>query len=116
MAETDEQALRELDRIYDPEAVLHYGETQAIRTRAQVLADVAGAPWGYRAFTRRPDYVAIHGDIGVTMGSELVVPDHTHPAGGAADQPLNRRYTHVYRRRNGAWTLLVRHVNHVGDG
>jgi ketosteroid isomerase-like protein len=127
--ETDEQALRELDiaganaaftrnaealgQVYDAEFVLHYGESRRVRTRAEVLADVANAPWGYRTFIRQPDYVSVHGDIGVTMGAEQVVPDRTHPSGAPADQPLDRRYTHVYRRRAGRWTLLVRHANHL---
>ena len=61
---------------------------------------------------RTPESVTITGDIGVVMGREigLVAPGSETENGTAR---LNRRYTNVYLRVNGAWRLLARHANIV---
>jgi hypothetical protein len=55
---------------------------------------------------RIPESVTITGDVGVVMGRETGLS-------GAA--PVNRRYTNVYLRENGAWRLLARHANVVPE-
>jgi hypothetical protein len=55
---------------------------------------------------RIPESAMITGDIGVVMGRETGLSGAT---------PVNRRYTNVYLRENGAWRLLARHANVVAE-
>jgi hypothetical protein len=55
---------------------------------------------------RIPESVTITGDIGVVMGRETGLSGATQ---------VNRRYTNVYLRENGAWRLLARHANVIPE-
>jgi hypothetical protein len=55
---------------------------------------------------RIPESVTITGNVGVVMGRETGLNGATH---------VNRRYTNVYLRENGAWRLLARHANVVAE-
>ena len=67
-------------------------------------------------FERVAEQVTITGDVAVVMGRERVFP------GAASEQALmygqkilNRRYTNVYLRVDGAWRHIARHANIMPD-
>lgn len=61
---------------------------------------------------RIPESVTITGNIGVVMGREVGL---TAAGSEQSATRINRRYTNVYLRENGAWRLLARHANIVPE-
>lgn len=83
-----------------------------ILTREDLIRMVGSGDIRNEVFERTPEAVVITGDVGVVMGREVVYP------GAASEQArmygqktLNRRYTNVYLREDGAWRHLARHAN-----
>jgi ketosteroid isomerase-like protein len=59
------------------------------------------------SFTRDVEQIIIRGDVVFAMGSETVVPgDQTQ-----AQQPVKRRYTNIWMKKDGMWKLMARHAN-----
>jgi ketosteroid isomerase-like protein len=104
-----------LGRLYSPDHLLHFAPARAVRTREQVLDDVREARIPYASFSRVTEHVSVHGEVGVTIGSEVAVIKGEDPAhhGAKPNQVLERRYTHIWRNDGSAWRLLVRHVSLV---
>jgi hypothetical protein len=75
-------------------------------TRQDFLQAVGSGQIRNEIAERIPESVTITGDIGVIMGRET---------GGSGATKVNRRYTNVYMRENGAWRLLARHANVVAE-
>jgi len=48
------------------------------------------------------------------MGNELVVPK-TAPKGSSHDtnQPIKRRFTNVWMRKDGKWLMIARHASNI---
>jgi ketosteroid isomerase-like protein len=96
--------------LYSVDFLLH-SPANTVMSRDQVLeAARRGArreSFWYESYVRITEFVRVLGDVGVTMGSESVVPG----SGPDAGRRVERRFTHVYRKENGAWKLLVRHAN-----
>jgi len=62
----------------------------------------------YQSFQRIAEAVKIHGETGIVMGREIVMPDHQSAGAG---QTIHRRYTNIWMKRDGAWRLVARHAN-----
>lgn len=62
----------------------------------------------YASFTREIEQVLVRGDVVFCMGSEIVVPADGHPNAG---RETKRRYTNIWMRQNGVWTLVARHAS-----
>jgi len=60
------------------------------------------------SFTREVEYIAIRGDVVLSMGNETVLPGGDIPAPG---QPVKRRYTNIWMKVEGDWKLIARHAN-----
>jgi ketosteroid isomerase-like protein len=73
--------------------------------RSQVLAGVEARRIAYSAFERTVEATRVSADVAVTMGRETVSP--------VGDGAVARRYTHVWRRVDGAWRLAARHASIV---
>ena len=102
-----------LDGLYAPDHLLHFAPGKIVRTRDQVLDDVRAHRVIYSSFSRATEHVSLHGHVGVTIGSEIAIPQGNHPAHRDAGKAVHRRYTHIWRRDGDRWRLLVRHVNVV---
>lgn len=98
-----------LARIYADHLVLHFAPAKLVRTGEQVLSDMRTNPTLYDSFVRTTEFVSIQGDIGITIGREAAVPTATHPAHTSG--PIQRRYSHVWRKEKDDWKLLFRHVS-----
>lgn len=52
----------------------------------------------------------IDGDVAIVMGGETVV---TRVASGPEPPPIERRFSHTWRRTPVGWRLIARHANRV---
>jgi len=79
-----------------------------VKSRDEVLAAVREGRIRYSAFDRTVERVVLQGDCAISMGGELVIPTGDRPDAG---QKTPRRYSHVWRKIDGAWVLIARHAN-----
>ena len=63
---------------------------------------------GYASFTREIEQILVRGDVVFCMGNEVVMPAADNPKEG---DEVRRRYTNVWMKQNGTWTLVARHVS-----
>jgi hypothetical protein len=96
-----------IDRISHPNLRVNAPNGRVV-TRQDFLQAVGSGHIQNEIAERIPESVTITGDIGVVMGRE------TGTVAGSATR-VNRRYTNVYLRENGAWRMLVRHANVVAE-
>lgn len=68
----------------------------------------------YSKFERNIEKVLLHDSVIIVMGSELVVPK-TAPKGSSHDtnQPIKRRFTNVWMRKDGKWLMIARHASNI---
>ena len=68
----------------------------------------------YSKFERNIEKVLFHDSVIIVMGNELVVPK-TAPKGSSHDtsQPIKRRFTNVWMRKNGKWLMIARHASNI---
>ena len=68
----------------------------------------------YSKFERNIEKVLLHDSVIIVMGNELVVPK-TAPKGTSHDtnQPVKRRFTNVWMRKEGTWLMIARHANTI---
>ena len=64
----------------------------------------------YSSFVRVPESIQIHKNTVIVMGRETVVPKGNSPDAG---KTINRRYTHIWMKREGKWRLVARHANKI---
>jgi len=62
----------------------------------------------YSSFTREIEQILVRGDVVFCMGNEVVVPAGDNPKAG---EEIRRRYTNVWMKQNGAWTLVARQAS-----
>jgi ketosteroid isomerase-like protein len=63
----------------------------------------------FSRFDRSVERIEVDGDVAVSMGSETV----QQKAGPQAGKIIQRRYTNIWRLKNGKWRLRFRHANVV---
>lgn len=68
----------------------------------------------YSKFERNIEKILLHDSVIVVMGSELVIPKSA-PKGSSHDtnQPINRRFTNIWMRKEGKWLMIARHASNV---
>ena len=68
----------------------------------------------YSKFERNIEKILLHDSVIVVMGNELVVPKAA-PRGSSHDtnQPIKRRFTNVWMRKDGKWLMIARHANEI---
>jgi len=62
----------------------------------------------YTSFVREVEAILLRGDTVIVMGHETVVPKLPSPDSG---RTLQRRYTNIWMRLDGAWRMAARHAN-----
>jgi hypothetical protein len=85
--------------------------------RKGVLVDMlAQGKMASERFERKIEGIAITGNIGVVMGSEIVQPGIGSTLGGKfGSKPLARRFTNVFVFENGRWYFLARQASVIDD-
>jgi hypothetical protein len=68
----------------------------------------------YSKFERNIEKILSHDSVIIVMGNELVVPK-TAPEGSSHDttQPIKRRFTNVWMRKEGKWLMIARHASNI---
>ncbi|MEZ5994999.1 MAG: nuclear transport factor 2 family protein [Hyphomonadaceae bacterium] len=85
------------------------GPANIIRRKPEVVDMLARGDIASESFSRQIEGIAITGDVGIVMGSEIVTPapnsnlGRLHPG-----QTLHRRYTNVFLWEDGRWRFLAR--------
>jgi ketosteroid isomerase-like protein len=67
----------------------------------------------YSSFERQIEELRVDGDIAIVMGAETVRPVGKAPLAG---QTVQRRFTNVWKKRQGVWRMAARHVSNVCAG
>lgn len=62
------------------------------------------------SFSRAVEHITVRGNIAISMGSETLVPAGDLPRAG---QTVQRRYTNIWMKLDGAWKLVARHANEI---
>ena len=108
----DEDAAAQQDFMH-PNYMLN-GPANAVKRKPELVAMLARGDIASERFERKVEGIAITGDVGIVMGSEVVTPSPTSNLGRLhPGQALNRRYTNVFLWQDGKWTFLARQASIV---
>jgi ketosteroid isomerase-like protein len=86
--------------------------TVSIGKRAAIDAFVRAGVINFSSFERQIEFIRVDGDFAFIMGLETVVPVSDAPAFGLfAGQPVQRRFTNIWKKEGDTWRLFARHAN-----
>lgn len=90
------------------------GPANAVKRKAEVVAMLARGDIASDSFARTIEGVAITGDVGIVMGSEVVTPSPNSELGRLhPGRTLQRRFTNVFLWEGGKWRFLARQASIV---
>lgn len=90
------------------------GPANVVRRKPEVVAMLARGDIASDSFTRNIEGVAITGDVGVVMGSEIVMPAPNSELGRLhPGRTLHRRFTNIFLWEGGRWRFLARQASVV---
>ena len=102
-----------LQELADPDLHINAPSNRVV-TGSQLVDMMKSGAVGAEDYVRVPEKFIISGDIGIVMGRERFTPTPESEAGKMfGSRPLDRRYTNVFRWKDGQWRHLARHVNVV---
>jgi ketosteroid isomerase-like protein len=99
-----------LDSLMDDNITVNHPTNRIVKEKKELIDLIHQGVIRYTSFNRYPEKFLFFKDMVVVMGSETVVPAKGAPNAGIA---LQRRYTNIWMKRDGAWRLTVRHANNV---
>ncbi len=97
-----------LEKIFAPDFQV-VNPSGAVASKEELLALLLGGTSPYRSAVYQTDSVRVYGDVVLTTGLEVVVPN----TGPQAGQVVRRRITHVWKREGRQWRLAYRHATIV---
>ena len=97
-----------LHKIWDKYLIVNAPSNRVVISGADAVSRPVITQMSYASFTREIEQILVRGDVVFSMGSEIVVPAESFPDAG---KELKRRYTNVWRKQSGVWTLVARHAN-----
>jgi ketosteroid isomerase-like protein len=77
-----------------------------VLNKSQVLEALAAGRIKHTAYEREIEHLRVGADTAVVMGRETVVDD---------GETTHRRYTEIWRRREGRWQVIARHANQTSS-
>ncbi|MCO6510428.1 MAG: nuclear transport factor 2 family protein [Aridibacter famidurans] len=98
---------KRLEKLWDDSMVVN-SPLNLITKKRDVLDRVSDGRIAYASFERRIESIVVQGSIAVVMGSETGVPSPTHDLKAAR---MNRRFTNIWAKKEGAWRQIARHSN-----
>lgn len=101
----DTAALR---KIWDKHFIVNAPNNKVVIAAENPVDRPVVAQISYSSFTREIEQILVRGDVVFCMGNEIVVPASDRPKAG---QEIKRRYTNVWMKQDGAWTLVARHAS-----
>lgn len=103
----DTAALRD---IWAPSFIVNNPQNEISGDRGVVIGLIATGRIRHARFDRRIEAIRIDGDVAIVMGGETVV---SRVESDPAPAPIERRFSHVWRRSGERWQLIARHANRV---
>lgn len=103
-----EADLAALDKLWGENYVVNAPDHK-IGDRKAVAEAIKAGFIKYSSFERKVEKVLLHGDTAVVMGSETV----KHLGGPEDGKTVERRYTDLWNKQDGRWTMLARHASVV---
>lgn len=100
-----------LERLWAPDLLVTTSRNR-VHTGAEVLGFIRSGQMKLSKLERRVERIAVHGQVAIAMGEEIIVP----AGGNNAGKTLNRRYTDVYAQKDGQWRLIARQATLVQAG
>ena len=100
-----------LRKIWDKHFLVNAPTNRIVLTNDAVARPVI-TQLSYTSFTREIEQVLVRGDVVFSMGSEIVVPAEGSPNAG---KEIKRRYTNIWMKQGGVWTLVARHASVICD-
>jgi ketosteroid isomerase-like protein len=97
-----------LERVWSEDFTVNNPMNRISPDRTAVLDLVRRGALRYSSFDRRIEQLRVLGDLAIVMGAETVQPVAKPPV-----PPVQRRFTHVWRKEAGNWRLLARHANNI---
>ena len=100
-----------MQALADPDLHIN-APTNKVLTGQQLVGMMKSGAVAGEEFVRVPESVTISGDVGIVMGHERFTATPGSESGkmfGA--RSLDRRYTNIYRWKDGQWRFLARHAN-----
>ena len=101
----DTAALR---KIWDRYFIVNAPNNKIVLSGSDAVARPVITQMSYASFTREIEQILVRGDVVFSMGSEIVVPAEGAPNAG---KEIKRRYTNIWMKQSGAWTLVARHAS-----
>lgn len=98
-----------IEALWDPAFLVNAPNSRLLVGRDASLDLVRSGVIQYTRFDRVIERLEVDGDTAVAMGSESIVQQR----GPHAGQVIQRRYTNIWRMKNGKWLLRFRHANVV---
>lgn len=98
----------ELDALWSEELSIN-GTEDLIFTKQHITSRLESGTLRYRSFERKPTKIAVHNGFAIASGNETIVPI----TGPDAGKLLMCGYMNVWRRENGQWRLIGRHVHTI---
>ena len=101
----DTAALR---KIWDRYLIVNAPSNKIVVSGTDAVARPVITQMSYASFTREIEQILVRGDVVFSMGSEIVVPGEGTPNAG---KEIKRRYTNIWMKQSGVWTLVARHAS-----
>jgi ketosteroid isomerase-like protein len=101
-----------LERIWSERFVVNAPVDYVLPNRAAVFDLFRRGIGVYSSHEKKIERIVFDGDVAIVMGAETVVPLNA-PKGS---QPLQRRFTNIWRFENGNWRLIARQATMIAPG
>ena len=101
-----------LKKLWAPEFMVNTPRNDIAKSRTAVLFNQRQGLINYSLFERVIEEMQINGNIVITMGYENFV-SRTDIPGAKAGEKMLRRFTNVWKEKNGNWIQIARHASIV---
>ena len=102
-----------LERVWAETMIVNNPQNVISTDRNVVLGLVRKGLIQYSAFERTIEAIRFDGELAIVMGSETIVPAGNSPQAG---RKLQRRFTNLWKKKDGTWRMIGRHANLIPSG
>ena len=99
-----------LKEVWDENFMVNTPRNTVAANRKEVLQIQSRGLIDYSRFEKKIEHILVEGDIVITMGSEIFV-SRTDIPGAKAGEPVSRRFTNVWKKKNDKWVQVARHAS-----
>ena len=99
-----------LKLVWAPEFLVNNPRNNISANRQAVLEAQRTGLINYSSFERIIESILIQTDVVITMGYETFVSNNDTP-GVKAGQNYKRRFTNIWRKKNGKWVQIAKHAS-----